>query len=103
MFNIKLSNMLLGEKLRKLREDAGQPQRRAAAALDIDTGTYCKIEKGRFLPNKGQIIMLSDFYNCDKNELIKLLLADKLIDVVKDEDLAGEAFVLAQDMLNIKK
>lgn len=95
--------MLLGEKLRKLREDAGQPQRRAAAALDIDTGTYCKIEKGKFLPNKDQVTMLSSFYNCDKSELLKLLLADKLIDVVKDEDLAGEAFVLAQDMLNIKK
>lgn len=94
--------MLLGDKLKRLREDAGQPQRRAAAALDIDTGTYCKIEKGRFLPNKEQVTLLSDFYNCDRRELLKLLLADRLIDVAKDEDLASEAFMLAQDKLNIK-
>ena len=102
-FKLKLSNMLLDEKLRKLRTDAGQPQRRVAAALDIDTGTYCKIEKGKFLPSKEQITMLSVFYKCDKTELLKLLLADKLIDVAKDEELASEAFVLAQDMLNRKK
>lgn len=95
--------MLLGEKLRKLRANAGQPQRRVAAALDIDTGTYCKIENGKFLPNKKQIAMLSTFYNCDRSELLKLLLADKLMDFIKDESLANEAFALAQDMLNNKK
>ena len=38
--------MLLADKLKQLRKEAKQPQRRVAAALDIDTATYCKIEKG---------------------------------------------------------
>lgn len=92
--------MLLADKLKQLREEAKQPQRRVAAALDIDTATYCKMEKGKNLPSKDQVIQLSDFFKYDGEEMIKLWLADKLIDVAKDEDMASEAILLAQDMLN---
>lgn len=91
--------MLLADKLKQLREEAKQPQRRVAAALDIDTATYCKIEKGKYLPSKEQVIQLSDFFKYESEEMIKLWLADRLIDVAKDEDLANEAILLAQDML----
>lgn len=92
--------MLLANKLKELREDARQPQRRVAAALDIDTATYCKMEKGKFLPNKEQVNQLSDFYKYDREGLIKLWLADRVIDVAKDEHLANEAIELAQDVIN---
>lgn len=92
--------MLLADKLKQLREEAKQPQRRVAAALDIDTATYCKIEKGKYLPSKEQVIELSVFFKYDSEEMIKLWLADRLIDVAKDEDMASEAILLAQDMLN---
>ena len=92
--------MLLADKLKQLREEAKQPQRRVAAALDIDTATYCKMEKGKYLPSKDQVIQLSDFFKYDGEEMIKLWLADRLIDVAKDEDMASEAILLAQDMLN---
>lgn len=91
--------MLLADKLKQLREEAKQPQRRVAAALDIDTATYCKIEKGKHLPSKEQVIQLSDFFKNDNEEMIKLWIADRLIDVAKDEDMANEAILLAQDML----
>lgn len=92
--------MLLADKLKQLREEAKQPQRRVAAALDIDTATYCKIEKGKYLPSKEQVIQLSVFFKSNSEEMIKLWLADRLIDVAKDEDMANEAILLAQDMLN---
>lgn len=92
--------MLLADKLKQLREEAKQPQRRVAAALDIDTATYCKMEKGKYLPSKEQVIQLSDFFKYNSEEMIKLWLADRLIDVAKDEDMASEAILLAQDMLN---
>jgi len=91
--------MLLADKLKELRETAKQPQRRVAAALDIDTATYCKIEKGKYLPNREQVLQLSYFFKYDSEEMIKLWLADRLIDVAKDEDLAHDAFMLAEDML----
>lgn len=92
--------MLLADKLKQLREEAKQPQRRVAAALDIDTATYCKIEKGKYLPSKEQVIQLSTLFKYDGEEMIKLWLADRLIDVAKDEDMASEAILLVQDMLN---
>ena len=92
--------MLLADKLKELREAAKQPQRRVAAHLDIDTATYCKMEKGRYLPSREQVLQLSYFYQYDSEELIKLWLADRLIDVAKDEDMANEAMKLAHDMLN---
>ena len=54
--------MLLADKLKQLREEEKLPQRRVAAALDIDTATYCKMEKGKYLPSKEQVIQLSDFF-----------------------------------------
>ncbi|MFK2339900.1 helix-turn-helix domain-containing protein [Bacteroides fragilis] len=42
----KISNMLFTEKIKELRIQNQMPQRQIAAALDIDTATYCKIEKG---------------------------------------------------------
>lgn len=94
--------MLLAEKLKQLREEAQQPQRRVAAALDIDTATYCKIEKGKYFPSREIVLQLSYFYKYDSEELIKLWLADRLMDVAKDEDMAPEAMRLVTDMINDK-
>lgn len=88
--------MLIADKLKQLREEVKQPQKRVAAALNIDTATYCKMEKGKYLPSKEQIILLSDFFKYDSEEMIKLWL----IDVAKGEEMANEAILLAQDMLN---
>ena len=38
--------MLFTEKIKELRIQNQMPQRQIAAALEIDTATYCKIEKG---------------------------------------------------------
>ena len=91
--------MLLSDKMKELREEAKQPQRRIAAALDIDTATYCKMEKGLYIPRREQIITIAEFYKCDSEELIKLWLANRLYEVAKDEEHARDAFMLAEDML----
>ena len=36
--------MLIADKLKQLREEVKQPQKRVAAALNIDTATYGKME-----------------------------------------------------------
>ena len=91
--------MLLSDKLKELRENAKQPQRRVAAALDIDTATYCKMEKGLYIPRREQVMTLAEFYKCDNEELIKLWLANRLYDVAKVEDLAHDTLTLVKDML----
>jgi DNA-binding XRE family transcriptional regulator len=37
---------LFGSKIKRLRKEKHIPQRQLASILEIDTATYCKIEKG---------------------------------------------------------
>ncbi len=92
--------MLLSDKLKELREQAKQPQRKIAAALDIDTATYSKIENGKYMPNREFVLKLAKTFGIDSEQLIKLWLADKLVEVVKDEHVASEAMKLADCFIN---
>ena len=44
--NIKTKNMLLGNKIRSLRDEQGILQRQVAAYLEIDTPMFSEIELG---------------------------------------------------------
>lgn len=91
---------MLSEKLKLLREGAGLPQRKIAAVLDIDTATYSKIENGLFLPKKEQISILADILGGDKDELLKLWMAEKIAAVAKDDkNLAPDALKIVQESL----
>lgn len=47
--------MLFTKKIKELRIQNQMPQRQIAAALDIDTATYCKIEKVNAKPGKSKL------------------------------------------------
>ena len=51
--------MIIGKKIKELREEHGMVQRRLAAALDIDTPMYSKIERGE-RKAKRSIFAISD-------------------------------------------
>ena len=61
------------------------PQRQLAAALEIDTATYCKIEKGIRCVKRDQVIIIAKILKTDQNELLSLWLADQILNMVKDE------------------
>jgi len=81
----KISNMLFTEKIKELRIQNQMPQRQIAAALDIDTATYCKIEKGERKAKKEQVAILSEMFHIEMTDLLTLWLADKVTDIVSDE------------------
>ena len=87
--------MLFSNKLKELRDKAKQPQRKVAAALDIDTATYSKIENGKYMPNRDFVLRLATFFECDSEQLIKMWLADRVVGVVKDELFAAKVLELA--------
>ncbi|MDR3046018.1 MAG: helix-turn-helix domain-containing protein [Bacteroidales bacterium] len=94
--------MMLNERIKQLREDRQIPQRKLAAALDIDTATYCKIEKDERRVKAEQVVVIADLLQIDKDELLTLWLADQVTDVVEDgHKVAGKALKIAQE--NIKK
>lgn len=96
-------SILLGNRLRVLREEKQIPQRQLAAALEIDTATYCKIEKGDRRAKREQVTVLADLLKVDSKELIRLWSADKVYDIIAEEEEATQILnVVAESIIQYK-
>lgn len=94
--------MLLGNKIKELREEHGVLQRQLAALLEIDTPMFSRIERGDRYAKRTQVIQLAEYFKIDKNELLTLWLADKILDVVENEnELKLAAMEMAQSEMMI--
>lgn len=78
--------MFFGNKIRALREQKGLVLRKVASQLDIDTATLSKIELGDRQAKREHLKILSKLYETDLQELEKLWLADKVYDIIEDEE-----------------
>jgi len=84
-------------RIKQLREERQMPQRQFAAALEIDTATYCKIEKGERRVKAEQIVVIAYLLKTDKDELLALWLADQITAVATDEkNVANKALNIAK-------
>lgn len=94
--------MLLGKRIKELREEQKLLQRQLAAILEIDTPMFSKIERGDRRAKRGQVITLAQKFKVDERELLTLWLADKILDALKegDDKLKQEAIKVAQKVLN---
>lgn len=92
--------MLLGDKIKELREEHGVLQRQLAAWLEIDTPMFSKIERGDRYAKRVQVIQLAEYFKIDKNEFLTLWLADKVLDAIEGEDeLKRKAIEVAQERI----
>jgi transcriptional regulator with XRE-family HTH domain len=95
---------IFGNKIKTLREEKQIPQRQLAATLEIDTATYCKIEKGDRRAKREQVIVLADLLEVDSKELIRLWSADKVYDIIAEEEEATQILnVVAQSIIEYKR
>ena len=78
--------MLLGNKIRSLRDEQGILQRQVAAYLEIDTPMFSKIERGDRRTKRSQVIQMATYFKVDEKEMLTLWLADKVLDALEDED-----------------
>lgn len=78
--------MLLGNKIRSLRDEQGILQRQMAAYLEIDTPMFSKIERGDRRAKRSQVIQMATYFKVDEKEMLTLWLADKVLDALEDED-----------------
>ncbi|MDR1181810.1 MAG: helix-turn-helix domain-containing protein [Bacteroidales bacterium] len=93
--------MMFTEQIKQLREERQIPQRKLAAALDIDTATYCKYEKGERRPKREQVVIIADLLKTDKDELLSLWLADQVISVVEDDkEISDKVLEIAKRNIN---
>jgi transcriptional regulator with XRE-family HTH domain len=89
--------MKFTERIKQLREERQMPQRQFAAALEIDTATYCKIEKGERRVKAEQVVVIANLLQADKDELLALWLADQVTAVVDNEQkVADKALYIAK-------
>lgn len=78
--------MLLGNKIRSLRDKQGILQRQVAAYLEIDTPMFSKIERGDRRAKRCQVIQMATYFKVDEKEMLTLWLADKILSDLEDED-----------------
>jgi transcriptional regulator with XRE-family HTH domain len=96
-------SIIFGDRLKALREEKQMPQRQLAAALEIDTATYCKIEKGGRRAKREQVNKIAELLDFDKKELIRLWSADKVYEIIADEDDASLILnVVAENIITYK-
>lgn len=91
--------MLFAEKIKQLRIERQLLQRQLAAALEIDTPMYSKIERGERYAKREQVVKLAQLLQTNQADLLTLWLADKIADIVKDEYNAPEALNVVQNNL----
>jgi len=89
--------MLFADRIKQLREQKQMPQRQLAAALEIDTATYCKIERGERRAKREQVSTLADLLETDKDQLLNFWLAEQIYSVVKDEENAEKVLDIVHE------
>jgi len=87
----------IGEMIRRLRKEKGEPLRVLAAYLQVDQAIMSKIETGQRRPNKEQVEKLAEYFDADKGEMRIALLSDRIADELRGEDLAVEALKVAEE------
>ena len=78
--------MLLGNKIKELRDKHEVLQRQLAAYLEIDTPMFSKIERGDRRAKRSQVILLAKYFHIDEKDMLTLWLADKVLDALEGED-----------------
>ena len=92
--------MLLGNKIKELRDKHEVLQRQLAAYLEIDTPMFSKIERGDCRAKRTQVILLAKYFHIDEKELLTLWLADKVLYALEgEEELCLDALDIARNEL----
>lgn len=93
----KAMSSQLGNKIRVLREEQGLLLRQLASSLEMDTAQLSKIERGERQAKKETVIRIAEILQSNESDLLTLWLADQIYDVVKNEDNALQAMMVAED------
>ena len=90
----------IGYTLKKIRELKGFQLQDVAKKTTINYTSLSRIENGKRLPTKEQITLLANFYDYNKTELMKLLISDRIIyEIQEEEEIGMEAFLLAEQRM----
>ena len=92
-----------GNRIRNLREEQNLLLRQIASLLEMDTAQLSKIERGERQAKKETVLKLASILKVDEKELKTLWLADQIYDVVKDDENALQAMMVAEEKVEYLK
>ena len=93
--------MTFTERIKQLREQCQLPQRKVAEVLDIDSATYCKIERGERKAKREQLVIIAELLKADEKELLALWLADQVTAIVEDDkEMSNKVLDIAKKNIN---
>jgi transcriptional regulator with XRE-family HTH domain len=69
------------KQIKQLCEERQIQQRKLAAALDIDTATYCKYEKSDRQARREQVVILTDLLQANGKEFLTLWFAEQIKEI----------------------
>jgi predicted nucleotidyltransferase len=91
------------ESIKRLRKEKKVTLRVVAAYLDIDQAILSKIENGKRDANRDLVSKLADYYKVNEKNLTVSWLSDKLLNDIDNEDLALEAFKVAEEKITYRR
>jgi HTH-type transcriptional regulator, competence development regulator len=92
-----------GDAIRTRREEKDLLLRHVAASLDVDTAMLSKIERGERKAKREQVIEFAKLLHLNETDLLTLWLADKVYDVIQEEDLGLNALKVAEKEIKYNK
>jgi predicted nucleotidyltransferase len=90
------------EKLKRLRKEKGVPLRVVASRLDIDQAILSKMENGKRIAVRENVIRLAKYYKVSEEELLISWLSDKLVYEISDDKLGLEAIKVAEEKITYR-
>lgn len=91
--------MYLGELIKSHRELQQLSQKVVADAIGVDVPMYSRMERGQRPIKKEHIKILSNLLKIKEEELYKYWVAEKVYNIVADEDNASEIFNIVSDKI----
>lgn len=93
--------LMFSEEIKELRVRCQLPQRTVASALEIDTATYCKIEKGERKAKEEHLSVISRLLNVSHSYLLSLWLADQISEMLEGhKDIALDTLDIVKKSLS---
>ena len=86
-----------GDIIRRLRQEKDLPLRKVAAFLDIDQAILSKIERGQRKAPREIVVKLAECFKTNENELLVAWLSDHIVYQLKDEEIALQALMVAEE------
>ena len=97
--DLSIQGIMLGQKLKELREEHQFVQREVAAKLEVDTAYVSKMENGTKQVSRSWLPILAEMFGADVEELTTLWISDKVEALVIEEPKGVEALQMVLSKL----